>query len=407
MEAWLLFAIILVVVSGAPFLVFIWGLVAHLNEYPLSTTLSLTFASLCVGTWVVAGVPLIIFTPEISNEFRGHCVHGGLISVVIAELLFATVFAGIGIGKNTIRLAQITALALTAHLTVLLISLVEGGLEPTRVVGDTEFVRPYHTGVTMLFSAVAHLMFAGLLFSFYWDYRRMPESVLTAEELRHNRRALILLAVGTAISTINAGLASIVSSPPKYVFAIVFFIARFQVSIGFFLLVLHLTRCPFVLINKRGNTRRLLEAGTVGWSLASMRDDGPTPVSQNTPFNERNSITKIDMLTFCTASMTAVGMGESFRDASFLLPFPYHKDLVAVCVSFFHRDPDVNDVRLEDRALCVFAIIVPTVLLRCLKAIEKTPKTVDQFKKRAPTVAVLAHPKMVAELAQAVLDTII
>ncbi len=407
MDQWLLLGIFLVLVLGAPFAVFICNLIRRLEDFPSGTTIGITVATICMTIWVLAVVPLLIFSPLVSNEFRGMCLHLGLIAAVVAELLFVTLYANVGLSRSTTGLARLVALTTSALLAILLVAFVDGGIETTRVVGGSSNMRPSHDPLTLAFSSFSNILLAALLVMFYIDYGRLPASVVTKEEIRLNRWSLFLLATGSAITSFDNALSSLLETPPDYVLGVIYLIGRIPVSIGFALLAIHLTSSPLLLANGKGNTRSLLRKGTVGWLLAVMRTIGPTTASVNPSFNERNNISSTDIMTFCTASVTAVGMGESFRNASFIIPFPYHETLVSVCVSFLHRDPHVGDPRLEERSLCVFSLIVPSFLLSNVGDIRRAHAIVMEFANRASTVAHLAETETIATMSQRVLDSLI
>jgi len=170
---------------------------------------------------------------------------------------------------------------------------------------------------------------------------------------------------------------------------------------------MQVARNPLLLFNVKGVTLHLFEDGVVGWNLAVMREMGPTMISTNEPFSERHGIGMKDMITFSTAALTAVGTGESFRDATFIIPFPYHDDLLSVCASFQHYDPEIADPRLGGRALCVFSLIIPSILLRNTSSFVAAGPVLASFVGKSADVNELADPSIAAQMANAILNSMV
>lgn len=390
----------------APLVVAVWSLIRRIKEFPTKSTISISILIILVGIWILGGVGLVTFSSSISNEDRATAMHIGFCCVVIAELIFSSLYASTGLSRCTVRLAQATSMILTFLLGVLVTAFVVGWDDAVRVLGSREDLRasyhPFIAGIML----VSNSMFAALLYRYYVDFQNLPEAFASQQDRRLNGLCLIFFLIAAVVSSGGAAVTSTGVRIPAYFPAAIAIAGRIPTSIAFLLFSIHITRSPLFVLHTKGSTCRLLDEGLIGWVLATMRDVGPSTICDNELFNEKNGISETDMLTFCAASLTAAGMGESFRDGAFILPFPYHDELIAVCVSFFHFDPEMTDPRHADKTLCLFALVVPSALLSNVGAISRAHDVLVQHQERTSSIVELSEKETITRLADAILNTI-
>lgn len=397
----------IIVVLETPFVIVIWNLIKFSKESPTGSTFMLVVACFCTGIWTLADIPMVILAPEITNEFRESFLHISLVLLAFGQITLVSYYVNASWSRRTAQLSRITLVALCVQMGVLIAGLVCGSCDTIVIIENEECFHRFFSAEYVITLGVSSVLFAALLASFYDDYRRLGSSVASDSEKRLNGRAVLLILSGTAIGTFFFILESLVHDSLRLFFGIMFIITRIPISLGVLLLALHVARSPVFLLHTKGNARHLVTTGVVGWGFAAMRDAGPDVVSHNDLFNKRNNITDLDMLAFCTTSLMAVGMGESFTETSFIVPFGNLDALVSLCLSFYHPDPGLTDPRFKGNALCIFSIIIPTALLVGVGNLSTAHAVLSEYKERAQTVNDLAEEEMAVELTQLVLDTII
>lgn len=331
----------------------------------------------------------------------------GISSIVLGELVFALIYSSVGATKTMTRLAHTASVVLGMSFAFsMAVALFPDG-NFSSMHDSRGFVEMHGHPVSVAIQVAGNLMFLALLLHSFIEHGKYPDSMISELERKRNRQALVLFSAGCVAEMVNLLVIPELSSAGAAFNTVTLVLSRALVAIGYVVMGIQVAGNPLLLFNVKGVTRHLLEDGVVGWDLAVMREMGPTMISTNEKFSERHGIGPKEMITFSAAALTAVGMGESFRDAVFIIPFPYHDDLFSICVSFQHHDPEIVDPRLQGLARCVFALIIPSILLRDANSFVIAGQVVATYAKKHSSVTELADTSVSAEIANALLSAIV
>lgn len=382
-------------------------MILHAKEYPLRSTIPLVIVSLLVGVWVLSGVPFMMSSPSITNDHRSQSLRVGSCCVALAQAIFASIYADIGLSRRTGRIAHATVILQSCLCGIFIVATFGGWDDAMSIGGSTEHIHPSYSPFVSVISMTGTALLCALLFSFSADQKQLSSSALTDNELRLNGLSIFFILLGSVLVLLIILASALELGSPRYSFVVCTIVARFFISIGFLFVALGIARDPLFITITKGCTRGLMSRGVVGWTLTSMQDIGPVVVSDSELFNEKNGISDMDLMTLSVASLTAVGIGKSFRDASYVLPFPYHEELVAVSSSFRHHESEVKDEATESGVSCVFSVLLPSILLPRIGQISRVHQVVKEFKNLSPTISTLAEEEKMKELAQRVLAVMI
>lgn len=269
------------------------------------------------------------------------------------------------------------------------------------------FLEPdYSIAFVILQALSSGMMWLVLLFSVQ-RFQEFPDTIVSKKEKQTYLWGFVSLTVGSGIAIFSVAFSSAISSSHQAIQIMMCTADRMAVAGGFFLLTLTIAQSPPFIFNVRGNVNRLLDTGVVGWLLVAMTEMGPSCMTNSVDFWEKHDITHKQSESFGVVSLSAVGVGHSYREAVFLLPFPKHEDLIAVCVSFSHKDLRMKDTRTAGRTLNVFSIIIPTNLVEYIRTPTHASDIIRNYTTKYGTVTLLSEPSVMQELAATILSEVI
>ena len=184
-------------------------------------------------------------------------------------------------------------------------------------------------------------------------------------------------------------------------------LARVFFSLGFLLLALHLIENPVFILHMYGNTKSLFDEGLIGWYLITISEDELKIKSYNDLFDERCSISKEERIAFTSASMAMVGIQSSFHDASFVIPYPGHNNLISLCISFTHKDTTAKDPRLEGKGLSIFSIVMPSALIKSIGVSDTYNTIISECRKKTEDITKFEDNKLCKDIANKILKTVL
>jgi len=232
---------------------------------------------------------------------------------------------------------------------------------------------------------LGHFLFAiVVLSSNYFFYRRMYETMYQELDTISNL-TIAMIGIGIFVVLIYTYLSY------YSVDAALRFLPFLRLYIGLSIIIIleYIQSNPTILMANKVNICQLINNGHIGFLLASVKDQGPTTLVSSTPFNDRYDITHAQLELFTSAKITVVGIGNSFHDSIFSIPFPQQNRLNTISISFSHADPTLKDPRMKQISSAIFSIIVPNSLIPLLSInynmfnilmdeVSKT-KSIDEF----------------------------
>ena len=105
--------------------------------------------------------------------------------------------------------------------------------------------------------------------------------------------------------------------------------------------------------------------------------------------------------------MAMVGIQNSFHDASFVIPYPGHNNLISLCISFTHKDTTAKDPRLEGKGLSIFSIVMPSALIKSIGVSNIYNTIISEYKEKIEDITKFSDKKLSKEIANKILKNIL
>jgi len=222
-------------------------------------------------------------------------------------------------------------------------------------------------------------IFLGIIFfvlSFYYSSQfldNFPEDLLTGQIFHFTKRSILIISsvVFTCflvfiLAPINlAGIFALLLEILISLLVLIYFYLQYQQ--------------PFLQLGFGANPMKLLEHNLVGYFIGSSLDQGPTIIKKSELFFDRTKIDKNTLDGLNIGVITLVGINDSFREQVAIVPVPKFDDYTAIAISFFMKNPQVQDERVKDKAPTVLGIIVPSLLALSLRGINEIRSKVDDI----------------------------
>lgn len=385
----------------------LWQLVRFNRKYPSAATLLIIVLTLLETAWVVQGVHLINRFTWANVDSRIRFLRIGALCAVTGQMGFCWVHARTESNRLRMAFTDFVAILFAAIAGIGAYGFVEPSTAPANYEESEWFLRPAYNAVYGWLTTIANVLFLFVVLILVKRHTELPDSVFSKRDKKMISSSLILFTASGILAALSVTITTFTSDLG---FALELFLLssdRLTISAGFLIIALQLARSPVLVLNMQGNMKSLLDEGVLGWHLAGMLDIGPSSVNYSTDFCERQNISFEERMMFSATSITAAGMGHTFGDASFLLPFTGHSDLVAVCISFRHAEPSIKDPRQEGKAPSVFALLIPMSLTGRLKSPIGIDEAVNKLKEQFTTLTSLSNPIAMEELTVEVLKEIL
>ena len=348
-----------------PLLVSLNYFIKAVTNIPSIFMIQLLLANILVILWVLAGIPVLV-SPElfllndiILIEHLG--VIAGSLTVNFIFLTFSTSYFGnkmvilprLGVG--------IFSIIIGLKLSLILINNPFETIYGLRISENT-LQRHTHPLISLLALTGFLLLIIVLLVYSIWQ-SKFPNYFITQETKNNSFLSALLIGLGIIINFVGIIL------PSSYLtisnFALL--ISRFIVAMGFIFMSLQFYKNPIITLTEKNNPKTLLNNGIIGWILITTTDRGPYVQFVSEQTKSLYKFSEKDLTLFSVSSISIVGIGGTFIENRFIIPFKTQKhDLSAICYSFTLEDPTLKDQRKKGVGENVFAIIVPNIVINYL-----------------------------------------
>jgi hypothetical protein len=135
---------------------------------------------------------------------------------------------------------------------------------------------------------------------------------------------------------------------------------------------------PYLHFSGGPRTNLLLEKGFIGYYLASLTDDGPTPMKYSKSFEKYSNLQLKSIIGLAVSSISVLGMfssdtrGDSFSSKVSLLPIPGMANYSALTYTLFIKNSELKDERIKESAPTVYCILFPSNLTVALRKMDQT-----------------------------------
>lgn len=334
-------------------------------KIPSFFVIQLFISDICIFLWAFAGIPVLIeqdlftFYELIIIEELG--VIFGSIGFVLFLFSFKHSYSGI------IR----DILARTGIITFGLLAGVKLGLlltdNPTTseygLYVSNETLMRYTNPIISLIVLIAFISLTAVIFMYSFWQKGFPDYLLASNVKRNSVLSAYLMLAGVTTNYIGLIL-------PIHLLGIsnaLFFISRFFITFSFIFITLMVAQNPIITLKEKGNTKFLIENGTVGWILALNTDLGPETILKSSQMIDVYNLREKELTLFAVSSIAIVGIGQNFIDNQFIIPFPTkEKELSVLCYSFTMHDRTLTDPRMKNMANIVFGIVIPRSFINYL-----------------------------------------
>lgn len=398
-----LLVLLLATILEAPFIFTIVYARRFYRKYPSKSFIPLLVITILAMIWIFTGI-LWIMDTNIGEKRIELYIYIGILCMQLLAFIFSLIYV---LSKESSFSANIAVIPMICS-SIMLFSVFFEMITENNV-GMLSFeMQNGHIAYKMnliliiislievltIFSAIAHSLVL---------QSRM--SIFQSRNTIQNRLALISLVFGS-ISIWIYNLLQIFQADWFYIiFATL--LSRIFFSLGFLLLALHLIENPIFVLHMYGNTESLFDDGIIGWYFVTITEDELEVKNYHELFDKRFSITNEERLAFTSASMSMVGIQSSFHDASFVIPFPGHSDIVSLCISFAHRDNSSKDPRLKNKNLSIFAVVMPTELIQSIRVSDKYNIIIDDCRVKIENENINIEEKLCKEVANKILKAIL
>lgn len=325
----------------------------------------LLLADIFILLWCAAGVPVLIhqdyFLPTELIIIEELGVIFGALSLLFLNLVFNQPYYG----NKQLFFAQTGVVAFGliagAKLALILINNPNNSIYGLYI-SNGKLLR-YTSPVISFLILLGFCFLVILIFMFSLWQNKFPNYLISTRIKTTSFYAAALLFIGASLNYFGILL------PISFlgISNTLFFSSRFFLSFAFILITVMITQNPIITLKEKGNPNYLIENGVVGWILVANTDQGPEIKIISDNSKKLYSLDERTLMLYAVSSISIVGIGQTFADTQFIIPFPTkEKELSVICYSFNMNDPTLKDPRRKNRADLVYGMIIPRVFLNYL-----------------------------------------
>lgn len=240
MVEWLAISVTAAIVT--PFAFVTQQLYIFYRRYPSSSAFGFLSLTWLMCAWCVSAVPSIVSVSFLTSFQVVQVRMYGLCCGILGELVFVTIYAGVGVTKTMKTIAHLASVALSIAITISVVIAVypNGDLSDARFARGIVELRVHPIPAIFMLSGVT--MFVSLLIHSFIQHGRYPDPMVSKTERKYCREALGLFAVGVAIEVLNVFVVPFLRSHRPLVDSTTLFLSRILVAIGFILMGMQVAR---------------------------------------------------------------------------------------------------------------------------------------------------------------------